>query len=61
MSNWEPWLLWIVIAYTVSIALSRLGLYWTISPRRSNAALTRSGSPADLTITPVSPLYSRSS
>jgi hypothetical protein len=26
VSNWESWFLWIVIVYTVSIALGRLGV-----------------------------------
>ena len=38
--NWEPWLLWTVIAYTVSIAFSREGANRTGSPRRSKAAAT---------------------
>ncbi len=52
--NCEPWLLWTVIAYTVSTAESRVGGNVTMSPRRSNAALTVPG-PVETT-TPVSPL-----
>ncbi len=58
MPNCEPWLLWIVIAYTVSTAPSRAGLNVATPPRRSNEAASPPAPSS--TTTPMSPLKSRS-
>jgi hypothetical protein len=55
VANCDPWLLWTVMAYTVSIAFKREGANGTGSPRRSNTAANFPG--AVLTTTPASPLY----